>query len=684
MHINMKLAIINITIYLFFSIYTITPSFSQTPYIQWQKSFGGSSFDFGYSILQSSDGGFLLAGASNSTDIQNVINHGRFDFLVIKIDQCGNISWNKTFGGSDHDIATSAYQTSDGGYVICGFSYSNDGDVHGHVGSYLDRNFWIIKIDALGNLIWEKSYAKYFSAEAYSVQETYDGGYIVAGLSYFGDLIIKLDNSGNESWDTTFAANNHIISIQQTTDHGFIVGGYSPNSIYQNDNDYLIVKLDLDGHLQWQKNYDFSTSDKITAIQQTFDGGYIVKGSIYCMKNTSLGQDSVAGHHGLTDYYILKLNQQGNIIWSKLIGGSLDEFDEPGYCQRNIQTTDGGYVFSGNTYSIDGDIHNSYGSGDICVYKSDQMGNLLWLKTLGGISFDHSNSIVQTVDGGYILAGESYSNDFDLTQNMGYSDIWIVKLQNKGAFISPDTNVSFCEGDSILLTASNGSSYFWCTGQTTQSIYVSNIGNYFVRVGGCANSDTVRPIVTDCRIEVSTNVFIEGLYIGNGLMNSPINQNLDSTICDTVILCLANTLSPYEILYQDTSILKKNGDAVFMFPKSLIGQSFYYILKHRNSLQIWSATPQLLDSMNFYSFTRSTFSTLGLNIRILNDGKCAMYSGDINQDGIIDVSDFTILENSLNQTPLQYDISDLTGDGIVESADYSIVENNIGIRIIMP
>ncbi len=312
-------------------------------------------------------------------------NHGGSDFWIVKLDALGSIQWQKTLGGSESEQPKSIQQTADGGYIVASSSRSNDGDVSGIQG---DQDFWIVKLDAIGSIQWQRTLGGSDSDFALSIQQTADGGYIVAGhtWSYDGDV------SGN---------------------HG---------------EDFWIVKLDASGSIQWQKTLGGSESEQPKSIQLTTDGGYIVAGG------THSNDGDVSGNHGggppLTpDYWIVKLDGSGTIQWKKTLGGSGDEY------AKSIQpTTDGGYIVAGYGRFNDGDVSGNHGEVDFWIVKLNGSGNIQWQKSLGGSDRDGAESIQQTTDGGYIVAGYTESNDGDVLGNHyhGQEDYWIVKLDGSG------------------------------------------------------------------------------------------------------------------------------------------------------------------------------------------------------------------------------------------------------------
>ncbi|MDX1651356.1 MAG: T9SS type A sorting domain-containing protein [Brumimicrobium sp.] len=406
---------------------------SQEPVIQWQNSLGGSGQDFAYSVQQTTDGGYILGGWSNSNNGNVTGNHGGDDFWIVKLDVYGNLIWQKSLGGSGNDYAQSIQQTADGGYIIAGESNSNDGDVSGNNGGV---DYWVVKLDTLGNIHWQKSYGGSGTDAAYSVRQTADGEYIVAGYSDSNDgditgshgngdfWVVKLDTIGNLTWQKSLGGSQGewLQSIRQTSDGGYVVVGATDSndgdvSGYHGGFDCWAVKLDTSGNISWQNALGGSGVDYAFSVEQTTDGGYIVAGH----SNSTDGD--ITGNNGLDDFWIIKLNTSGNISWQKSYGGSQYE-----RAQSIKQTSDGGYIVGGYSNSTDGDISENNGLRDYWVLKIDATGNIIWQKSLGGSLDDYGWSIQQTTDGGYIVAGETSSNNGDITGNNGSNDFWVVKL----------------------------------------------------------------------------------------------------------------------------------------------------------------------------------------------------------------------------------------------------------------
>lgn len=425
--------------------FLITQILFAQPVIQWQKTLGGTGIDIPYSIQQTTDNGYVIAGQSSSTDFDVTSNHGNYDYWVVKTDSSGAIQWQKSLGGTGVDVARQVQQTFDGGYIISGYSRSNNGDITGHHGSASISDFWIVKLDVSGNLQWQKSLGGTGWDEATSIVQTSDSGFIIGGYTtsndgditvnngYYDYWVVKLNYSGAMLWQKTLGGTNddEAYSIKQTTDDGFIIAGYSNSNDSDvtgnhGDYDYWVVKLDTIGNIQWQKTLGGSLVDKAYSIIQTLDGGYAVTGS-----STSNDGD-VTGNHYYEDYWVAKLDTAGTIQWQKSLGGSsLDA------ALSIIQSADGGYVLAGNSWSNDGNVSGHHGmmaQWDAWILKLDTVGILLWQQSYGGTDVDRAYSIVQTSAGDYVFCGDSESDDYDVNGHYGTSttqDYSIFKITNE-------------------------------------------------------------------------------------------------------------------------------------------------------------------------------------------------------------------------------------------------------------
>lgn len=416
------------------------------PPIEWQKSLGGSNQDYAYSIDQTFDGGFIAAGWSNSNNGDVTGNHGLLDYWITRLDPSGNLIWQKSLGGSNDDQASFIEQTTDGGFIVTGSTASNNGDVATNHGG---DDYWVLKLDSTGDIVWQKSLGGSGNDEAFSVRQTTDGGFIVAGVSASSDgditgnhggrdyWIVKLDSTGNLVWQKSFGGSSYdeATSIDLTTDGGYIVTGWAKSTDgdvtgNHGNYDYWSVKMDGSGNMIWEKSYGGSTYDQPWFISQTGDGGYVISGY------SSSSNGNVSGSHGGYDNWIIKLNATGNLVWQNPLGGGSDD---RGYSVHG--TSDGGIITVANTFSNNGNVSGNHGSNDYWLVKLDMNGTIEWQKCLGGTSADIPNSMQQTADGGYIVAGYASSTNGDVTGNHGGYDFWIVKLSADIATgISPDAS----------------------------------------------------------------------------------------------------------------------------------------------------------------------------------------------------------------------------------------------------
>ena len=371
---------------------TITEAgFRSVPVEEWSKTFGGSDHDWGNSVAETSDGGYIITGTTYSYGV------GGSDVYLIKTDADGNKLWGWTIGGSDYEWGESVAETSDGGYIITGTTKSYG------AGSY---DVWLIKTNANGNMLWYKTFGGSDEDHGYSVAETSDGGYIVAGStqSYGAGLsdvwLIKTDASGNEEWNKTFGGsdNDYGHSVAETSDSGYIITGYT-YSYGVGLSDVYLIKTDANGNKLWGWSFGGSGYEYSYSVAETSDGGYIIAGST----------DSYGA--GSTDVWLIRTNASGNMQWRKVFGGSGGE-----YGRSVANASDGGYVIAGSTYSY------GAGSTDVWLIKTDADGNKEWDKTFGGSDEDWGYSVAQTSDGGYIITGTTFS------YGAGSEDAWLIKV----------------------------------------------------------------------------------------------------------------------------------------------------------------------------------------------------------------------------------------------------------------
>jgi len=322
----------------------------------WTKTYGGLRDDFGVFIAQTSDNKYIITGFTFS------YGAGECDVYLIKADTNGDTIWTRTYGTSSEDYGLKVVQTSDGGYIVAGYT--------GIFSNFL-YDIYLIKTDSLGHQVWCKTYGDSLAEYGCSVVQTIDGGYIIVGSTYSfgageGDVyLIKTNGSGDTIWTRTYggALYDYGSSVDQTTDSGYIIAG-GTESYGAGGRDFYLIKTDQNGDTVWTRTYGGLYWDVCFSAAQTTDGGYIVTGY-----TNSYGA-------GNSDVYLIKTNQTGNPIWTKTYGGVNNDVG----CSV-VQTSDGGYVIGGYT--------DSYGAGgnDLFLIKTDQDGNI------NGIDEDETNQI---------------------------------------------------------------------------------------------------------------------------------------------------------------------------------------------------------------------------------------------------------------------------------------------------
>lgn len=354
--------------------------------IQKKKAIGDAEEDRAWAVQMTTDGGVIMAGEITEVDPST----GWRNALVVKFRPSGAVQWQRSLGGSLDDKAYEIRQTPDGGYILAGSTSSIDGDVSGHHGG---GDAWVVKLTASGTIDWQRCLGGTGGEIAYAISPTTDGGYILAG--------------------GTVASNNGDVSGNHNL-------GYF---------DMWVVKLDAFGAIQWQRCLGGSNSEQAKAVAQTSDGGYVVAGY------AASGNGDVTGHHGALgseDAWVVKLDAIGTLEWEHALGGS--KWDS---ANDLVPTGDGGYIMAGFTKSNDGDVSGRHGDGytwDAWLVKLDAAGAVQWQQCLGGTDWDQAYAVLQTADGGYLMAGETSSNDGDVVGNHGYAtkDAWIVKLGPDG------------------------------------------------------------------------------------------------------------------------------------------------------------------------------------------------------------------------------------------------------------
>ncbi len=410
--------------------------------IELVKTYGGSDIDEAISVVEANDGSYIVFGTTRSSDGDITDRTGNdSDYWLLKISKTGEIIWSKTYGGSNDESASRITKTTDGGYLLSGYTTSNDGDVSGNEGF---QDYWIVKVDSSGNIIWDKNFGYAGSDQAYKAFQTSDGGFFITGFfdvsasggggndlqkgvqhgvgEYWG---IKLDANGTKEWRRYFGGTNNDRSYDawETADGGFLMTGTSESNDFDKTDpkgsyDYWAVRISSAGDLVWTKSFGGEEIDNSYASLKTNDGNYIMVGD-----SRSIDQD-VTSPRGNADAWVVKFDDNGTKIWQKSFGGS--QFDT---AHSIVQRNNGDYILSGHSRSNDGDLISNNGYNDAWIFVIDQNGNLKFQKTIGGSGLDFTSEAIETSDNKIVSVGNSESSDFDIPSNKGSKDFLIVKLK---------------------------------------------------------------------------------------------------------------------------------------------------------------------------------------------------------------------------------------------------------------
>jgi len=451
----------------------IVQKFTSDGVIQWQRLLGGNNWDGPTSYVYNTDGSIVIVAGSNSSNGDITNNHGMSDIWLFKLNSSGNILWQRSYGGSRSETPQDIAKTADGGYIISGYTISDDGDVTG-LHSY-DDDGWIIKVNSVGQLLWQKCIGG-TSDEAWAqigirgqtkvsrIIVSPDGSiYTFMGTrSNDGDVsgnhgsqdiwMVKFNSAGILQWQKCIGGTGYdrFDEVRLTSAGNFIISGYTESvelpSFHVNASnptygDAYICVVNSSGNLLWQKCYGSNNDDgdiaRIVSIEE--NGDFVVATSI---ENTS----STIGHHGFDDLWILKLNSAGDILWDKFVGGSyfdrlIDEDDQFisssaftynlafGY---GIKTMDSGYLFTASTHSPDIPNYHNPDKGiwpDLMVVKLSANGELEWQRCLGGSRTESPQGIpIEIEPDVFIVGGYTYSNNGDVQTNYGKADAWLIKF----------------------------------------------------------------------------------------------------------------------------------------------------------------------------------------------------------------------------------------------------------------
>ncbi|PSR53954.1 hypothetical protein AHMF7605_10705 [Adhaeribacter arboris] len=413
----------------------------------WDHRYGASRNEGLTDVIKTADGGYLSAGFSDSysnSDDKTQNSIGKYDYWLVKTDKNGKRLWDKVYGGLEDDYLNRVIQTQDGGYLLAGSSLSGKSGDKSQA-TQGNRDYWIIKIDAQGTKQWDKTYGGSGTDELQKVIQLASGNYVLGGYSnspISGDKsqvsqgkndywFVKISKSGKKIWDKTYGGNQDetLGSFTETQDDGFLLAGTSLSGVSgdksqptRGSSDFWVVKTDKDGNLLWEKTYGGSGQDEAYSIARSGPEYYISGTS-----NSSKNGDKSQASQGSKDYWLVKIDANGTKLWDKTFGGNQDDELRASTRLRNGHLVLGGTSFS----SISGNkTQLSRGISDYWIVEVDAAGNQVYDKRFGGSGQEELRTIFQTIDGGLLLAGRSnstVSGEHSQT-SWGLNDFWLVKL----------------------------------------------------------------------------------------------------------------------------------------------------------------------------------------------------------------------------------------------------------------
>jgi hypothetical protein len=401
---------------------TINTAGDQVELVKFNKTFGGPDYDFCNDGMQTLDGGYIILASFDNSPVSG------FDLWLIKLNVTGELEWEKKIGGSDTEHGYEISQTTDGGFIATGWTYSWGGG---------GENLWLVKIDSMGNEQWNSTFGDDKDNIGSDVEQTLDGGYIITGYtdnttSSYADLwLIKTNSTGSMQWNKTFGKqdeSDYGCSIQQTSDDGYIIGGYT-YSYGAGYADVWLIKTDENGNETWNKTFGGDNGDYGYCVKQVSDGGYIISG-----ETESWG----AGYNWWPDAWLIKTDENGNETWNRTF-----DYGEAELGYSTQQTMDGGYIILGQVGS-----QFDYDSWDVLLIKTNDTGEEEWSNIYGGGYYDAGSRVNQTTDGGYIMFCE--------TESFGpnWINVWILKVNETGEIDFPKGSLT----STNLLTGSAASS----------------------------------------------------------------------------------------------------------------------------------------------------------------------------------------------------------------------------------
>ncbi len=388
--------------------------FAGAPDTLWTRTYGGINGDNGYSVQQTSDGGFIIVGTTSS------YGAGSSDIYLIRTDSDGDTLWTRTYGGDSAEVGFSIQQTNDNGFVIVGSTKTASAE-----------SCYLIRTNSNGDTLWTKMYGGSSSIEyieqATSVQQTSDGGFILIGAHLSDVYLIRTDAIGDTLWTKMYGGNSFEFgtTIRQTTDEGFIIAGYTYSTLF-GDLDVYLIRTNSNGDTLWTRTYGGIGDDAGKSVHQTTDGGFIITGITDSFTDT------------IGDVYLIRTDSRGDTLWTETYGGN-----DFGIGSSVQQMSDGGFIIGGTTFSFNA------GNYDVYLIRTNKGGDTLWTKTFGGTGDDGAESVQITEDGGFIITGETGSFGDTL------GDVYLIRMDKETVGIKEDNPNGFHKLNNFIVSGDN-------------------------------------------------------------------------------------------------------------------------------------------------------------------------------------------------------------------------------------
>ncbi|MEO1624475.1 MAG: gliding motility-associated C-terminal domain-containing protein, partial [Bacteroidota bacterium] len=492
------------------------------PVKEWDRSFGGNGWEELNSIQQTTDGGYIMTGFSGSNANGDVAgtNNGGGDIWAVKIDADGNLQWENLYGGDQLDRARVVRQTTDGGYIFGGWSPSNISGDKSQASRGLD-DYWVVKTDALGTIEWERTYGGSGMDQLFDLIQTTDGGFLLGGNStsdVSGERstpsqggqdwwLIKIDALGNVEWDRAYGGGDEerLNELLQTDDGHFVIAGGSRSDLggdiglpLEGVKDFWMLKVNaLGGNIIWERRYGGTDEDEINSFIQTSDGGFLLGGG---SRSDAFPGQKADNRRNIVDMWVVKTDVAGAIEWERTFSGT--GATAITNCYTVKENSIGNFLIGGVTNADSGfeKSQDSKGGYDFWMLYVDPAGNVLWDMTIGGDNPDSMENLFQTSDGGYLLAGHSSTdvNGDKASPNNGLNDFWVIKTACNLTLDLPD--ISLCPGEEVVFDAYDSNcvdcDWRWDDGNTDSIRTLSfladdSFGITLTDGAGCARFDQV-------------------------------------------------------------------------------------------------------------------------------------------------------------------------------------------------